>query len=337
MLRQKKMIHRRTRPILDSGFSLIEVVLALSIAVFAGFTLIALFAVGLQDGSDSRERFQAASIAEGLLLCAPGRADYRVSVVRCQQGSAQIVNGAIFSGNALPLKPLAPVNNRNFNNNVDAELVPPPVYLTWDGAVTTVSNAERMALPVSALIYNIDLHTPIPARSNEFWKCGSFTSAFTGRRQSNPAKLGSRSRSFRFDDQLHPAFVMMRVSTLRSEGGPRLYPGRIAGGDRGAFDHSLFSRQRDRVSSRKRGAPGMGTTDNYMKARTILSTIDRDIQMMVFRPDVAVFPGQRVLLRLLSLLFILMRKALLGAIIGRASLDSVWNGISPGTRSLLRL
>jgi hypothetical protein len=33
----------------------------------------------------------------------------------------------------------------------------------------------------------------------------------------------------------------------------------------------------------------MGTTDNYMKARTILSTIDRDIQMMVFRSDVAAF------------------------------------------------
>ena len=34
---------------------------------------------------------------------------------------------------------------------------------------------------------------------------------------------------------------------------------------------------------------GVGTTDNYQKARTILSTLDRDIQLMVFRPDVAAF------------------------------------------------
>ena len=34
---------------------------------------------------------------------------------------------------------------------------------------------------------------------------------------------------------------------------------------------------------------GVGTTDNYQKARTILSAIDRDVQMMVLRPDVAAF------------------------------------------------
>ena len=54
------------------GSGLAEAVLALAIVVFDGFALIGLFAAGLENSSDSKQRFQAATLAEA--LCSPRRA-----------------------------------------------------------------------------------------------------------------------------------------------------------------------------------------------------------------------------------------------------------------------
>ena len=122
-----------------SGFSLIEVVLALAIAVFSGFVLIALFATALQDGADSKERFQAASIAEGL-----------ISARRAAPIAANIMD---VSGNkALPLDPLDATESK----------LATPIYLTWDGAVTDATGSQGP--PRFCLIYNT-IFNPIPAEA----------------------------------------------------------------------------------------------------------------------------------------------------------------------------
>jgi type II secretory pathway pseudopilin PulG len=192
MLPRREMMPFRARGHALSGFSLVEVVLALSIAVFAGFTLIALFAVGLQDGSDSRERFQAASIAESIVSA---RRAAPLSESLLDSAGGLISNtpppSTIQSGNPLPLKPLAPVNNPSFNNNVDNELGT-PIYLTWDGAVTTANDPNNP--PRFCLIYNT-IFNPIPAGQTITGNAVLYLCIYWPP-TSNPAKLGSRSGHF---------------------------------------------------------------------------------------------------------------------------------------------
>ncbi len=100
----------------DAAFSLVEVVLALGIFIFAGFAMVGLLGVGLQGSSDSKQQLQAATIAE--FLCSTRRAaptqDFTVST------SVQ------------PNFPL-PVLSTTTNNYST------PTYLTWDGAATTLA------------------------------------------------------------------------------------------------------------------------------------------------------------------------------------------------------
>ncbi len=158
-----------------SGFSLVEVVLALSIAVFAGFTLIALFAVGLQDGSDSRERFQAASIAES--LCAARRAAPLSTTLMDVSGNTQ-----------LPLAPLNVTNAVLTTTSAPAA----PIYLTWDGAVTTAGNAANP--PRFCLIYNT-IFTPIPSTSTTTGTSTVYMCIYWPPTP-NPSALGSRTGHF---------------------------------------------------------------------------------------------------------------------------------------------
>jgi uncharacterized protein (TIGR02598 family) len=96
------------------GFSLVEVVLALAIVVFALFSLVGLLGVGLQGTQDSRERVQAATIAEE--LCATRR--------------ASPTNAIPQSGFPLPSLAVAA-------NNLTS-----PTYLTRDGVQTTLASAD---------------------------------------------------------------------------------------------------------------------------------------------------------------------------------------------------
>jgi type II secretory pathway pseudopilin PulG len=99
------------------AFSLVEVVVALAITVFAGFALIGLLAVGLQTAQDSKQRLQAATVAES--LCSTRRASPTNDLTTLQPN--------------FPLPGLAS-NANNFAS---------PTFLTWDGAATsTASNAR---------------------------------------------------------------------------------------------------------------------------------------------------------------------------------------------------
>ena len=94
------------------GFSLVEVAVSLGIVTFAVFALIGLFIVGLQGGSDSKQRFQAATIAES--LCSTLRA--------APTADFTLTPGSLLQPN-FPLPSL-----KTTNNNFSA-----PVALTWDG------------------------------------------------------------------------------------------------------------------------------------------------------------------------------------------------------------
>ena len=109
------------------AFSLVEVVTALAVVVFAGFALVGLLGVGVRNTQDSREQLQAATIAE--TICATRRA----------------APNANLTANGFPL----PALSTSANN-----LGPPasPVALTWDG-VTAPSTSDPSAR--FGLLYNI--------------------------------------------------------------------------------------------------------------------------------------------------------------------------------------
>jgi hypothetical protein len=86
--------------------------MALAIVTFATFALIGLMMVGLQGGSDSKQRFQAATIAESL----------------CSTLRAAPTADFIANPNLQPNFPLP--NLKTTANNFNA-----PVPLTWDGQV----------------------------------------------------------------------------------------------------------------------------------------------------------------------------------------------------------
>jgi len=104
-----------------NAFSLVEVVLSLGIVVFAGFALIGLLAVGLQNSQDSRERTQAATIAEAI----------------CTTRRAAPTNDFTAAPSAQPNFPLP-----RLDAPVPASSMSPGIYLTRDGATTTAANAS---------------------------------------------------------------------------------------------------------------------------------------------------------------------------------------------------
>ena len=108
------------------AFSLIEVVLALGIVVFAGFALIGLLGVGLQNSSESRQQHQAASIVE--MLCSTRRAAPTADLSTAQPG--------------FPLPALT-----NTANNFAATT---NLFLTSDGVVTANASDARFGF-----LYNI--------------------------------------------------------------------------------------------------------------------------------------------------------------------------------------
>jgi Tfp pilus assembly protein PilV len=111
-------MHAFSRP---NAFSLVEVVLSLGIVVFAGFALIGLLAAGLQSSQDSRERTQAATIAEA--LCATRR--------------AAPTNDFTVTTSPQPGFPLARLDVATNNLSPLA-----PVYVTRDGVTNTAANAD---------------------------------------------------------------------------------------------------------------------------------------------------------------------------------------------------
>lgn len=116
------------------GFSLVELVVALGIFVFAGFALVGLLAVGFQSGNDSKQQLQASTIAE--FLCATRRAAPTTDIA----GSGAQPN--------FPLPVLTAAVATGNTNNFSA-----PTYLTWDGASTNQANARF------GLLYNINAPT----------------------------------------------------------------------------------------------------------------------------------------------------------------------------------
>jgi type II secretory pathway pseudopilin PulG len=91
------------------AFSLVEVVLALGVFVFAGFALTGLLSVGLQSSRDSNEQLQAANIAE--FICSTRRAVPTTDLSTLQ-----------------PNFPLPALTN--------SVTTPTTVGLTWDGMQT---------------------------------------------------------------------------------------------------------------------------------------------------------------------------------------------------------
>jgi type II secretory pathway pseudopilin PulG len=116
------------------AFSLVEVVLALGIFIFAGFALVGLLGVGLQNGSDSKQALQAATIAEAI----------------CSTRQAAPTADFTVGGSAQPNFPLPILSAPSVSNNISPLK---PVYLTWDGAQTTLASGTARF----GLLYNIDV------------------------------------------------------------------------------------------------------------------------------------------------------------------------------------
>jgi type II secretory pathway pseudopilin PulG len=115
---------------MPNAFSLVEVVFSMAIFVFVAFALIGLLAVGIQTSLDSKERNQAATIAEQ--LC---------SVRRAAPTNDFTATTSPQPGFPLPaLNPTSPAGN----------LATTPIYLTRDGA----TNATAVGADF-AFVYNI--------------------------------------------------------------------------------------------------------------------------------------------------------------------------------------
>ena len=121
-----------------AAFSLVEVVVALGIFIFAGFALIGVLSVGIQSNRDSKEQLQAANIIE--FLCSTRRAVPTTDISSAGTGSQ-------------PNFPL-PVLSSSTNNFTS------PTYLTWDGASTNQANA------IFGLLFNITPPTTYTTKTN---------------------------------------------------------------------------------------------------------------------------------------------------------------------------
>jgi type II secretory pathway pseudopilin PulG len=115
------LIHRRD----IQAFSLIEVVVALAVFVFAGVALVGVLAVGIQSNRDSKEQLQAANIAE--CICATRRAtpmtDFTVSTSQ-------------------PGFPLPVLYSSTWSPSYTTNNFTTPTYLTWDGTTTTLASGN---------------------------------------------------------------------------------------------------------------------------------------------------------------------------------------------------
>jgi type II secretory pathway pseudopilin PulG len=98
---------------------LVEIVVALAIFIFAGFALIGLLGVGMQNNRDSKEQLQAANIAEFICSTRRGTPMTDFSVNLTQPGFPLPV---LYSSAWAP----------NFTTNNFAS----PTLLTWDGLAT---------------------------------------------------------------------------------------------------------------------------------------------------------------------------------------------------------
>ena len=114
----------------NRAFSLIEVVVALGIVTFAGFSLIGLLSVGLRNTSDSKMQLQAATIMEQ--MCSVRRAAPTNDLTHIQTNFALPVLGSSL-------------------NNLSSTT---PTWLAWDGTVTTTSANARFGF-----LYNITAPT----------------------------------------------------------------------------------------------------------------------------------------------------------------------------------
>ncbi len=117
-----------------AAFSLVEVVLALAIFVFAGFALISLLSVGIQANHNSKEQLQAANIVE--FLCSTRRAAPTASLTTSEPN--------------FPLPILS----------TTADNLSSPAYLTWDGLATNAANASF------GLLYSIQAPANYTAKTN---------------------------------------------------------------------------------------------------------------------------------------------------------------------------
>ena len=113
---------RMIRPRKRAAFSLVEVVFSMGVVVFAGFALIGLLGMGIQNTRSARMELQAATLSEAL----------------CSTRRAAPTNDFTSPTGPQPNFPL-PVLNTSANNLS----APTPIYLTWDGAkTTTTANAQ---------------------------------------------------------------------------------------------------------------------------------------------------------------------------------------------------
>ena len=117
------------------AFSLIEVVIALAVVVFAGFGLLGLLSTGLQGNRDSKEQLQAANIAE-----------YLCSVRRAAPTNDFSTNNANSPQPGFPLPPFGTATN-----NIYGSSTPSPVFLTWDGVNTNVAGGTA----TFGLLFNV--------------------------------------------------------------------------------------------------------------------------------------------------------------------------------------
>jgi Tfp pilus assembly protein PilV len=120
------------------AFSLVEVVLALGIFIFAGFSMIGLLAMGLQNSSDSRQQLQASTVAE--MICSTLRA----------------APNAVYNGSTTqPNFPLPALTNAVSTGNTNNISPLNPIYLTWDGTTTTSASGNARF----GLLYSITAPT----------------------------------------------------------------------------------------------------------------------------------------------------------------------------------
>lgn len=135
--------NRRPARIDCSGFSLIEVVLALGVTAFCIVALLGLFSIGINTGKESTEELHAAHLAQTLLATRKNAPDG-------------------FLGTDFPLPPL----QRGAEPNVRTE----SLYLDSDGKKTTVSGKP----PRYGFYYRIDnpgpgSHAPLKVYISLFW------------------------------------------------------------------------------------------------------------------------------------------------------------------------
>ncbi len=126
------------------AFSLVEVVLALAIFVFAGFALIGVLTVGIQSNRDSREQLQAANILQS--LCST-----RHAVPMTDISSTGTATQPHFP---LPVLYSAAWPGSSINNFSS------PGWLSWDGTTTTQAKASF------GLLYQITGPATYTAKTN---------------------------------------------------------------------------------------------------------------------------------------------------------------------------